>query len=671
MHKDSPAHARSQFSSINRISTNGDGNGNGSSPPPDEPDPFKGAYDCFFIVPDRDGLGTLTQCGKYGLKVGYLGQRGLKRSIKKEDVIVVAPTHGPGRLEIIQAANELRQFAAKLEVWDASGLGTNEAPDLKTFDEKYSAEGIGGVARMLCWDEPWRKFRPRPVPSSNGHTNGKHSPSIGASDETTDDWKPLRLEGLPPVEPFPVGIFPIPVAQFVNAVSDAIGCQRDLVSLPVLAVSAGAIGRSVSLVLKPGYCVTPCVYMSPVGPPSDGKTPAQKVVVGAVREIDDTLASEHATAMSHWEQVLKANPPGKGEKPDPAPRPRRIDIDDATLEVLPRILRDNPRGLIMIKDELTAFVLGMNQYKAGGKGSDRSNVLKMWSGDDIVTDRVNHENGEPLRCRDPFLTIFGGLVPDNLGHLADPSGKADGFIERFLLAYPDPIPVPDWSDVGVSAEAKGQWHAIVKRLWDRPQHVVDGKPVPHFAHFTPAGKARWAELYNAHVAEMNSPDFEPFLRGTWGKFREYAGRFAINLTLMHHAADATVVANVVPNVGPDRVNDAWTLVGYFKSHARRVHSVIARGPGTGKTRAVKAILDWVRDGSRTEFTERDFKQARRWVEHEDLAEALAYLSDRNAIRPHASEATKASQGAGRPASPSYGVNPLVLDTQNTQNTQNS
>ena len=73
------------------------------------------------------------------------------------------------------------------------------------------------------------------------------------------------------------------------------------------------------------------------------------------------------------------------------------------MEVLPLILADNPRGLIMIRDELSAFILGMNQFK-GGKGNDRANALKIWSGDRIVKDRVNHENDIPIRCPHPSLS---------------------------------------------------------------------------------------------------------------------------------------------------------------------------------------------------------------------------------------------------------------------------
>ncbi len=474
-----------------------------------------------------------------------------------------------------------------------------------------------------------------------------------------NDWPPPRLDALPPVESFPVNVLPCAADRLVREGADAIGCRWDFLGVPMLAVVAGTIGRSVSLLLKDGYFTGATIFAGCVGPPSDGKTPALKIVAGAVRAIDDLLAVEHAQALELWKQA--AAELAKGIKPPPPPKPRRIDIDDATMETLPMLLADNPRGLIMIRDELTAFVLGMNQYK-GGKGNDRSNALKIWSGDRIVKDRVGHENNTPIRCAHPSLSIIGGLTPDLLGELADPRGRADGFVDRFLLVYPDPLPVAGWSDLGVPEDVVADWHSLIARLWMRPLDVKDGRTVPHTMFFTPEGKARWEERYNAHVAEMNAEDFPPSLRGPWGKLREYAGRLTRDVALMHHAADPTADPVMVPEVTPRRVDEAWKLIAYFKSHARRIHAIIACGPDTGETRAVKAIVDWIRSGRLLAFTESEIKQARRWINDEDLANALSYLTGRHAIRPLQSMQT--SPRGGRPRSPFYEVNPTLLVTIN-------
>jgi hypothetical protein len=191
--------------------------------------------------------------------------------------------------------------------------------------------------------------------------------------------------------------------------------------------------------------------------------------------------------------------------------------------------------------------------------------------------------------------------------------------------------------------------------------------------FSDEGKVRWEQLYNAHVAEMNAEDFPPSLRGTWGKFREYAGRLVLILTLMHYAADQDADAKLVPQVSRERVEGAWCLVDYFKSHARRIHTVIADGPNTRRGRVVHALIKWVQSGHRPSFTEHEFKQSRRWVKDEDLCDALNYLAGRNAIRPRNAPAD--APKAGRPPSPSYDVNPEMFNgeniTRNPRNTQNS
>jgi hypothetical protein len=486
------------------------------------------------------------------------------------------------------------------------------------------------------------------------------APPIGNAPPGSD-WPALRLDALPPVQPFPVYVLPETAARLVIEGADAIGCPRDFVGVAMLAIAAGTIGRSVNLMLKHGYFAVASVFMGIVGPPSDGKSPAIKAVALAIRLISDRLAAAHAGAMERWKaEAGAAAKAGSKPKPPPPPKPGRIDIDDITFEALPIILADNERGLIMIRDELSAFILGMNQFK-GGKGNDRSNALKIWSGDRIVKDRVNHENNEPIRCPHPSLSIVGGLTPDMLGELIDPMGRADGFIDRFLLAYPDSMPVPDWSDRGIPDDVAADWQQLIARLWMRPLDVKDGRSVPHVAYFTPDGKARWEEWYNAHSAEMNAPDFPPYLRGPWGKLREYAGRLTLILTLVHHAADMTADALIVPKVGPHRVDDAWKLIAYFKTHVRRVQAVIACGPGSGKTRAVKAIVEWIRAEDRTSFTESEISQARRWI-GDDLADALSDLTERHAIRPR--QAPQVGPRGGRPTSPAYDVNPALLVTRN-------
>jgi hypothetical protein len=76
---------------------------------------------------------------------------------------------------------------------------------------------------------------------------------------------------------------------------------------------------------------------------------------------------------------------------------------DATLEALIQLLHQNPRGLLFVRDELTAWVLGMNQYR-GGRGADRQQWLSLWNGADLIVHRKIRQEvtAAPIRlCASP------------------------------------------------------------------------------------------------------------------------------------------------------------------------------------------------------------------------------------------------------------------------------
>jgi hypothetical protein len=609
-----------------------------------------------------DRLAGLPPEGRQGAWNGFLdGQAGkddIIRALAAADPLGPAPPPGSG--ENGATAEQKRQDGPQ-----PAGSGSwpylDQGRRVRATDrDNYGTveEDLGDRARVHFVSPEGSEARPVLPKSLLRNPDG--SPLIGTGD---DGWPPLRFVELPPVDPFPVDVLPGPAARLVIEGAESIGCPPDYLALPVLAAAGGVIGRSVVLRLKDGYLAGAAIYGACVGMPSDGKTPGLKAAAAAIRLIDEALVQEFAEAMEDWEQETK-EPSENGAKEPPKPKRRRIEVDDITMEAIPSILADNARGLIMVRDELNALFMGMNQYK-GGRGNDRAIVLKIWSGDAITKDRVGHEDDAPIRCPYPAMSIIGGLTPDMLGELLDPKGRSDGFIDRFLFAYPDPRPVPSWSERGVSEEAASGWADLVDRLWKRPMGDEDGRPVPRVAHFTPEGKACWVEHYDAHTREMNDDDFPPALRGPWGKFREYAGRLALILACLRHAADPAKAPDAIPEVGAEDVARAWRLVAYFKSHARRVHAAISRGPGMGGGPVVKAIVAWLRQDRRESFTVRDLTQARRTIKDADLADALRFLVGRDAIR--LKPAPPKNPAGGRPPSPEYEVNPSLLDTHNPQN----
>ena len=71
----------------------------------------------------------------------------------------------------------------------------------------------------------------------------------------------------------------------------------------------------------------------------------------------------------------------------------------------------------------------MSQYK-GGRGNDRQHWMSIWSGVQIVNNRVSLS--EPIIIDGPFVCVTGGIQPDALDDFIDDS-REDGFSARLLI----------------------------------------------------------------------------------------------------------------------------------------------------------------------------------------------------------------------------------------------
>lgn len=480
------------------------------------------------------------------------------------------------------------------------------------------------------------------------------APAPPIDSDRDDGWEPMRLRDIPTVEPFPADILPRAAQLLVTESAKSIGCPADYVAVACLAAAGGVIGRSVVLRIKADFFASSSIWSVLIGNPSQGKTPAFRKALAGVRQIESALVDESDRDRAAWNE--SCDTAAKGARQPIRPLARRLAVDDCTAEALVIKLSENPRGLVMARDELSALINGMDQYK-GGKGNDKAMYLKVWSGDEVTRDRVGSVDGVPIRVPHPCLSVVGGMTPDMLSGLLDSRGRKDGFIDRFLVTCPDGLPAPCWTSQGVDSQTIEAWSRLLSSVWSRPMSEHDGRPSPHVAGFDDSGKKEWIREYNLHSVEMATKGFPPGLETAWGKLREYAGRLALVLACMRHADDSSLNPLDAPTVDGLTVRDAWRLVDYFKSHAKRVHAIIGQSTGIGGSAAAQAVVKWIRDTECKSFTERDVKRARTWIDPDDLDESLSYLIERNAIR--LVEVAGNRTGKGRPASPVYLVNPSL------------
>ncbi len=405
-----------------------------------------------------------------------------------------------------------------------------------------------------------------------------------------EPWPALRLGRLPDVPAFP-DVLPPQARQLVEEASSAIGCDPSFVAVDVLAIAAGAIGRSRSLRLSHQFA-SASLFVAPIGHPGDGKTPAlERYASDPVRRLEAGFAKAFQEKKACYAEAVRAHKKDDGPPPAP-PVPVRLAIDDTTVEAMFRVLAANKRGLLMIRDELSAMISGLNQYRAGA-GNDLPNFLKIWSGSAFSIDRVLNEFGEAIFIPHPMLTIVGNLTPASLPKLLSKDGD-EGFLDRWLFAFPDRRRKLKSSQRGsVAARTLDDWSDVIRRLWMLELERRDDHDHPKVVTFSAAGRDEYNRLYDRHVDEVNAPDFPDSLRGSWSKLEEYAGRLCLVLTVLRHACDPTADQETVPSAEARDARDAWALVDFFKAHHERVRAYLQGKGFGGAPEGVQYVLRWI------------------------------------------------------------------------------
>jgi hypothetical protein len=241
----------------------------------------------------------------------------------------------------------------------------------------------------------------------------------------------------------------------------------------------------------------------------------------------------------------------------------RCIVDDITVEALAVRLEENPRGVISAHDELTGFIRGLDQYKSGGKGNSRQAYLKMWANAPIIVDRKG--NDEPVVVPRPYVTLQGAIQPDVLSEL--PGGRNDGFLDRFLFAYPEPR-AGGYTDATVSAKTDISYRRVIEHLWEQqPDRDEDGELVPEQVTLSPGAKELFVDTANELAQEAYAAGFPAALRGPWAKFDTQLARLALILSLARQAESFGHDENYV--IAEDMRN-ACKLLDYFKAAARKV-----------------------------------------------------------------------------------------------------
>jgi hypothetical protein len=339
--------------------------------------------------------------------------------------------------------------------------------------------------------------------------------------------EPLDVFGVRPPPELPLDVLPRALVAYVRDQAELTGCDPAIIGLSALVAAAACINDGVRLQPKrydPTWTESARLWVAIVGDPSTKKSPAISKAVRHVKRIDHRMAEDNASAMSdyrwqhdQWKEAKKA------DKTNPPPEPKqpaikRLVVEDITVEALTEVLKDNPRGVLTLKDELTGWFASMDAYKGAAKGAsmDRAHWLEAYNGGRRSIDRVTRGS---VIVPNWSTCIIGGVQPDMMRRVASSMGN-DGLLQRFMVlcARPAVVDVDRAPDMQAMARF-GELFDYLADLQESPTPVV----LSEAAHLSRERVARYAKRM---IDAFDNPHIQAWL-GKWD------GLYARLLLLYH------------------------------------------------------------------------------------------------------------------------------------------
>ena len=240
-------------------------------------------------------------------------------------------------------------------------------------------------------------------------------------------------------------------------------------------------------------------------------------------------------------------------------------VNDVSVEMLHILLKQNPQGVLLLRDELSGW---MAQLDRPGRARERAFLLEAWAGNGEFTfDRIHRGT---VHASSLCLSVFGALQPAPLQkYVADlTAGNAsdDGLLQRFqLLVWPDVS--PDWQDVDRPPDSKAERR--VESVVDRVLGISVEDPFR--AHFGSAAQEFFSGWRHKLEQTIRRGDLPPALESHLGKYRSLLPKLA----LIFHLADDEHGSGEIPLVEAER---AAKFCAYLKGHAQRTYGSAAGLP---------------------------------------------------------------------------------------------
>ncbi|HIG75310.1 MAG TPA: DUF3987 domain-containing protein [Bacteroidetes bacterium] len=350
----------------------------------------------------------------------------------------------------------------------------------------------------------------------------------------TSGWRDAVPDAEASFVPFPTDVLPHAAANLVRGQAAALDVDEAAVAVPVVVALAAAVGNVFAAAPKRTWHERPAVWAVLVMPSGAKKSGAVEAAVSPTLRFEADARAEHeaeaeayAADLAQWEELTKAQQKST-PKPIPPPARRRFRVGDTTVESVASVHAENARGLLLYRDELSAWVGSFDRYSRGD--ADLANWIEMCGGRSAVIDRKSNRDRPTIHVPFPNVSVIGTIQPRTLRQKLGPPHFDSGFAARLLFVEPPSRP-RRWTDADVTPEVLSAYDALIRRVYS-----VGMGEAPAPIDLTPEAKALFISFVNENGRLIDRTPEGP-IRASLSKIEAYAVRFALAFHIADVAAD--------------------------------------------------------------------------------------------------------------------------------------
>lgn len=356
----------------------------------------------------------------------------------------------------------------------------------------------------------------------------------------------------------PVNGLPMKLADLCKNIAGAYNVPFDTVLMSALTMVTASTG-ALCQIHTDNYTNRPALMTMVVAPSGCGKSAPLETLMKPFFDIDREMLAKYKNAYDEWRKL-----PEKEQKTKDKPRKKQFVCGTVSDAALISFQRDNERGGLLYRDELTAVFT-----QAAGKNNEQWSQLVLEIFDQRPLKRDLKSEDLPIVTKHSCLSVIGGIQPRVLKRYIKPEFLDNGMMQRFIFSVFEPDDENDDENEThmLNPDLLQWWATTVNKLREIGNTAWVYELTEEARKVWREEHGKWKRSRKRYVRKDDDDNRRDYFRSAYDKTLISVCRLALTAHLLNcEKAGEDVTANVV--------RWAFACVPYIMEGHKKVYDMI-------------------------------------------------------------------------------------------------